>query len=463
MVVRAMTDENWPIRPEELEGLFGPCAEQAERACALAVSGGSDSTALMVLFADWLRQRRADAGVHTVLTVDHGLRPESAAEARAVADHAAALGFRHAVLAWRGPKPATGLQAAARAARYQLMRAHMAAHGIATLLTAHTRDDQAETLLMRLARGSGLDGLAAIAPSIETGTGGGSGALRIVRPLLAVAKTRLRATLEARGIAWIEDPSNQSPAFERTRWRAARADLEALGLSGEMLALSARRLQRARAALDAVTDQYCAPREGLVHTDPCGIFRIDRARLCQLPEEIAVRVIGRCIAAAGGSGEPVPMGRLEAIVAGLWQGRADEVGGWTLARAQIAATGGTVEIQREPGRLALPVVTVGGGDKVLWDGRFIIEIADGLQGSLEVRALGEAGLAELKRLGPAIKGTSGLLLAPSLWCQGGLAAVPAVDFWVGSSLEGLVSVSFRGLRYNSDAIGAGSRGDFDAS
>ncbi|TMJ78164.1 MAG: tRNA(Ile)-lysidine synthetase, partial [Alphaproteobacteria bacterium] len=94
-------------------------------------------------FADWLRQRRADAGAHIVLTVDHGLRPESAAEAGAVVDQATALGFRHAILVWRGPKPSTGLQAAAREARYQLMRDYMGAHDIATLFTAHTRDDQA--------------------------------------------------------------------------------------------------------------------------------------------------------------------------------------------------------------------------------------------------------------------------------------------------------------------------------
>ena len=123
----------------------------------------------------------------------------------------------------------------------------MGARGMATLLTAHTRDDQAETLLMRLARGSGLDGLAAMAPWVEARPGGEIGALQIVRPLLGVAKARLRATLEQRGVGWIEDPSNQSPAFERTRWRAARGHLEALGLSDEMLASSARRLRgRAR-------------------------------------------------------------------------------------------------------------------------------------------------------------------------------------------------------------------------
>src|SRR5438067_2020358 len=100
-----MPRDSQPIRPDELRGLFGPCKERPDRACALAVSGGSDSTALMVLFADWLRLEGGDPAVHTVLTVDHRLRPESAAEARAVADHAAALGFRHAALVWEGPKP----------------------------------------------------------------------------------------------------------------------------------------------------------------------------------------------------------------------------------------------------------------------------------------------------------------------------------------------------------------------
>jgi tRNA(Ile)-lysidine synthase len=458
-----MSGDSKPIGPEEVEGLFAPYAARTERACALAVSGGGDSTALMVLFADWLRQRRADTSAHSVLAVDHALRPESAAEARAVAAQAAALGFRHAVLTWHAAKPDTGLQAAARAARYQLMREYMGAHDIAILFTAHTRDDQAETLLMRLARGSGLDGLSAIAPWIDADACIGAGALRIVRPLLGVAKSRLRATLEARGIAWIEDPSNQSPAFERTRWRAARRHLETLGLSSGMLALSARRLQRARVALEAMTDTYCVERGGVVHTDRCGSFRIDRDGLRRAPEEIAVRLIGRCIAAAGGLGEPVSLGQLEPIVAGLCQTGYREPGSWTLARARITAAGEAVQIEREPGRLALPVLIVAAGAKVLWDGRFVIAIADGLQGSLEVRALGRGGLAEIKRLGCPLKGTPALLLAPSFWRENDLMAVPAVDFWAREGLEALISAGFLGLRYNSCTIGSGSSDNLGAS
>jgi tRNA(Ile)-lysidine synthase len=458
-----MSVETQPIRAGELEGLFGPYGDRFAQACALAVSGGSDSTALMVLFADWLRQRGAVAGVHTVLTVDHGLRPVSAAEARAVADRAATLGFQHAILAWEGAKPRTGIQAAARAVRYGLMCEYMRAHDLPTLLTAHTLDDQAETLLMRLARGSGLDGLAAMAPWTETGPPGTTGPLSILRPLLGVAKARLRATLEARRIPWTEDPSNQSPAFERTRWRAARGNLETLGLSSAMLASSARRLQRARAALEAVTDAYCAEERGLVRTDRrYGVFCIDREQLCRAPEEIALRVIGRCIAAAGGSGEPVPLGRLEPVVArlrrcnggqaGIIPGDAD--GRWTLARAQITAAGQVVQVEREPGRLPLPVLALAGGSRALWDGRFAVEIADGFGGSLEVRALGSAGLAELKRLGRAVKATSALLLAPSFWRGTELLAVPAIDFWAREGLEGTIAALFEGVRYNS---GPGAR------
>jgi tRNA(Ile)-lysidine synthase len=301
-----------------------------------------------------------------------------------------------------------------------------------------------------------------MAPWVEAGAVAETGAAQIVRPLLGIAKARLRATLEERGIAWTEDPSNQSPAFERTRWRAARGTLEALGLSSEMLALSARRLQRARAALDAVTDAYCAEDGGVVHTDRCGLFRIDREKLRRAPEEIAVRVIGRCIAAAGGSGEPVPLAKLEPVVARLWHGRAD-AGSWTLARAQVTAAGDVVQVEREPGRLTLPVMTVAGSVKTLWDGRFAIEIDGGLEGSLEVRALGGAGLAELKRAGRAVKGTSALLLVPAFWRENELLAVPAIDFWARPDLEGHISADFTGLRYNSGAAGRIRGDDLDAS
>jgi tRNA(Ile)-lysidine synthase len=442
-----MSGERTPIRRDELTGLFAHLPEHPEASLALAVSGGSDSVAMMVLFADWLGQQGVDVGRHTVLTVDHHLRSTSGAEARMVADRAAALGFRHVVLDWQDPKPPAGLQAAARDARYRLMRDYLTAHGMTTLLVAHTREDQAETLLMRLARGSGLDGLAAMAPARDVELRQGCGALRVVRPLLGLSKVRLRATLEVRGIAWIEDPSNAEPAFERTRWRALGSDLGALGLSSEMLALSAQRLHRARAALEAITDDQCAA-PGLVHTDPCGAFRIDRQRLRRAPEEIALRLIGRCIAAAGGLPEPAPLAGLEPVVARVWGGGPGDAGCWTSARAQIKARGNAVAVEREPGRLPPPVATIAPGAKLLWDGRFRVEIAPAFEGRIEVRALARAGFAELKRQGRVIKSSSALLLTPAFWRADELLAVPPVAFWAQQGLEAMISAHFKGLRYN---------------
>jgi tRNA(Ile)-lysidine synthase len=443
------------IRPEELDTLFACMGDvRPDAGVALAVSGGGDSTALTVLFADWLRRHGREAAPHAVLTVDHRLRAESAAEADAVSGLAARLGFRHATLVWEEPKPQSGLQAAAREARYRLMGGYVRAHGLAALLTAHTLDDQAETLIMRLARGSGLDGLACMGR--ETRMRG----VRLLRPLLDVAKPRLLATLRERGVSWIEDPSNQSPAFERTRLRAARATLDALGLTAEMLGTSVRRLQRARRALDSVTASYCAePPAGVVHTDPAGLFAIDRERLSGAPEEIAVRILDRCITAAGGSHEPVALSRLEPIVAGLRGG--GETGSWTLARAHISATVPCIRIEREPGRRPLPVLALAPGATALWDGRFQAGIAAGFEGSLEVRALGAEGVAELRQLGWDGKPARPLKLAAAFWQGARLVAAPPAGYWSEPRLEGLLSANFVGLRYELEAPGSGERSAID--
>jgi tRNA(Ile)-lysidine synthase len=422
-----------PIRSDELAALFGRWVSLPLTQTALAVSGGSDSTALMVLFADWLRQEGQDAGLHIVLTVDHRLRPESAAEARTVAATAATLGFRHATLVWDGPKPQSGVQAAARIARYRLIADCMRANRIALLMTGHTRDDQAETVLMRLARGSGLDGLAGMAPRLsfsDLGIGDpASAGPDIVRPLLEVPKARLRATLEERGMAWIEDPSNQSPEFERPRLRAASPALHAAGLTDAMLALSATRLARARRALDRAVDRFCSADAGAVGVDRCGYVTIDRSRLQAAEEEIALRVLSRVIAAAGGSDEPVPLGKLEAIAASIQDVRARSAK-WTLARAMITANDGTIAVEREPGRDPLPRLELQPGERACWDGRFWVE-AGAIAGPVEVLALGEPAARELRQQGASPPGVPmrAMGLVPSFWCVGKLVAVPSVGYW----------------------------------
>ena len=448
-----MTSSGRPIEPHEADGLFAPFERTAEKPCVLAVSGGADSTALMVLFSDWLRRWDADPAPHIVLTVDHGLRTSSASEARAVAEQAERLGLQHKVLVWSGPKPQTGIQAAARSARYRLIAEQMSANGIAAVFTAHTRDDQAETLLMRLARGSGIDGLAAMAPVAHLPASVGSDSspqstLLILRPFLHVPKERLIATLRSRGIGWIEDPTNEATEFERTRLRAARDELARLGLTNEMLALSAARLGRVRDALDAATIRFLAPASGSVSTDRLGRITIDRTKLREAGAEIALRVLGRAVAAAGGSGDRPPLSKLEVMVTELIGQPSAGSGAWTLSRAKVVANGGEVTVEREPGRTPLPRFGVTRGTSAVWDGRFVVHASPRLShATVDVRPLGDTALSRLRRDDPAFAAVpfSSATLVPSFWIDDILLAVPPLQHWGEPGYRELLRAEFLGF------------------
>jgi tRNA(Ile)-lysidine synthase len=431
-----MTAQEPPIRADELEALFG--AWRGYRGLALAVSGGSDSTALMVLLAEWLAQTRQNPTEVHVLIVDHGLRAHSRAEAETVAQWADQRKFRHAVLPWTGPKPTSGVQAAARAARYRLLAAYMRSAGLDLLMTAHTADDQAETLLMRLARGSGLDGLAAMAPLVplDRPRAPGEAPRFLARPLLGLAKARLQAALEARGVGWLEDESNTAPIFERSKVRAASETLHKLGLTGESLALAARRLHRARAALDATVAQFCAADGGDYSVDPCGFIRIEAATFLQLPTELQLRVLAKAIAAVGGSGMPVPLAKLEALAQPLVETAAQAAARpaaattWTLARASISALPGALVLEREPGRRPGPEITLPPGASALWDGRFWVAAGPELGAPIAVRAVGPTGLSLLRRQVqlPTRVPIRSLRALPGFWKEAVLVAVPSVNF-----------------------------------
>lgn len=195
------------------DALFEPFSIPSGSSLIAAVSGGSDSLALLDLLRGASRKR--DWRIH-VATVDHGLRPESAVEARTVGERTARLGLSHRVLRWEGPKPSTGIQAAARGARYQLLKSHADQVGSDFIVTGHTRDDQIETVRMRELRGNGR-GLAGMAPATLL-----DGRVWLLRPLLETGRHDLRLWLNARQIDWADDPSNSDPRFERVRVRDAQ-------------------------------------------------------------------------------------------------------------------------------------------------------------------------------------------------------------------------------------------------
>ena len=260
---------------------------------AVAVSGGGDSLALMHLLAGFARQEGLPPPM--VLTVDHGLRKSSATDAKKVAAWAKRAGLAAKVLTWRGKKPKTGIEAAAREARYRLMGDFLVKHQIATLFVGHNQDDQAETFLLRLARGSGLDGLAGMqlrAPWPVEGFGG----LGLARPLLGVSRDQLRAYLKARGQAGLEDPMNEDAAFDRVKIRKARDVLAGAGLTVARIAAAAAHLARARESLDVMTAAVVL--RAARKRDGGGIL-LDAAALAAAPREVALRALAGVLMAVG--------------------------------------------------------------------------------------------------------------------------------------------------------------------
>ncbi|MBZ0210666.1 MAG: tRNA lysidine(34) synthetase TilS [Hyphomicrobium sp.] len=407
------------MRNDELDAFFAPLSAFA--VLILAVSGGADSVAMMHLVRRWLRLRARPPMQVVVATVDHGLRAGSRAEAEWVIGQAQALGFDTALLAWSGDKPATGLQDAAREARYRLL-AELAAgfrsHGMVGVVTAHTEDDQAETLLMRLARGSGLDGLAAMATSRPLGD---DRQMKLLRPLLAVSGARLRATLRAANATWIEDPSNDAERFERVRLRKARALLAGLGLSNDKIALSARRLARVRAALEAALGDLQRKARLDLHGGAFASF--DRAAWLAAPEELRLRLLARLIASYGGQSEPLRLAQLEALVERVAQAGFE---GATLAGAIVMSHGDDIRVWREAGREALPTLTLPPGASGVWDRRFRVGAAPDSPGPIEVRALGAQAFARLRQDFDTLRdlpaGAAATL--PAFWHQEELIVVP---------------------------------------
>jgi tRNA(Ile)-lysidine synthase len=261
---------------------------------AVGVSGGGDSVALMLLLADWAKAGKHAAPV--VLTVDHGLLPNSHKEAERVRKLAAAPGLKAHVLVWKGAKPSSDIEAEARNARYALMGAWCAEHKVAALYVAHTEEDQAETFLLRLGRGSGLDGLSAMQP-VSPLPIPEHGQVKLVRPLLNFSKGELRNFLRSRKMDWSEDAMNSDPRFARARLRAAWPQLEELGLLSSRIADAARHLARARAALEDMTAAYL---QRGTRAGENGVIALDPLRLKMLPREVGLRALAATLSRVSG-------------------------------------------------------------------------------------------------------------------------------------------------------------------
>ncbi|MEO1694671.1 MAG: tRNA lysidine(34) synthetase TilS [Pseudomonadota bacterium] len=370
----------------DLVRVFDDCA--GYDAVVLAVSGGSDSMAMLQLFADWRASQARSPRTH-VVTVDHGLRPEAAAEARAVAARCAALGLPHATLTWDRDGQRRSM-AAARDARYRLIVGDALArdpYARWAVLTAHTQDDQIETAAMRLARGASLDGVAGMRRRRALDP---FGRCDLLRPLLGVTRDRLRAILLAAGVSWCDDPTNDNAAFERTRVRAALGRLSDAGIEAAALARTVARLGAERDALDALVAERLASDAVVAHAGLWAAIRCDALQL-ETPA-FAIRVLMRLADRLGGAGTAdgqwADFAQCADRIAAAGVGAGREPSQWTLARCLFHLEEDWLWIAREPARRAAPLPTValqpGLGTGVIWDRRLLVVCGDDVPGGLSM-------------------------------------------------------------------------------
>jgi tRNA(Ile)-lysidine synthase len=382
---------------------------------AVAVSGGPDSLALAILADDWARRR---GGTAWALTIDHGLRLESGDEIRLLRGWLAGRGIPHDVLTWTGDKPASGIQQAAREARYRLLARWCRAKGCLHLLTAHHREDQAETYLMRRRAGSGPDGLAAM-PALRELPG-----CRVLRPLLGVPKARLVALLEAGRQPFVVDPSNRSPRFERSRWRLDDGEGSAIpeiaALLDRIRGFGRERAERERAADARLA---CAV---VVH--PAGFAALDLRSALAEPSDLAEHVLARVARTLGGARHPLRRERVARLRAGLV---AEPERGRTLGGCRFVPWRGRMLVVRETAAAAAPV-RVAPGTLLSWDRRFAAALPPTANRPVTLGYLGAEGTAELGRRAPRARdvGLPRLLhsILPAFWDEEGLLAVPHLTY-----------------------------------
>jgi len=383
-----------PLSADEFAALMAPLGPwPATRRVAVAVSGGADSVCLAALLAAW--------GKPFGLIVDHGLRRESAAEARLTCERLAAFGVPAQVIELAGLRPGPGVPERARAARHAALRDAAINAGCVDLLLAHHRRDQVETVLMRRDAGSGPAGQAGMAPVVETNM------VRLVRPLLAVAPGRLRATLRARGLAWVEDPTNQNTAYTRARVRSGLADADGDGPGIAAVAAEARAAALQRGEDDRAAAASLATLAD-IHPEGFAILR---------PGKVPPLALANLVRAIAGAAYLPPR---EAVARLAADPRPAVLHGVQFLSAGRLGPG--LLVVREASAMAPPVAAAPGG---VWDGRFGLGAGTNWPAGALFGAVGDAA-ARLRRttsLPAAV-----LRTLPGIWQHGVLVSVPHIGY-----------------------------------
>ncbi|MFO0389547.1 MAG: tRNA lysidine(34) synthetase TilS [Alphaproteobacteria bacterium] len=350
-------------------------------ALAVAVSGGSDSMAMLLLVHDWAKQH---GGKAIALTVDHGLRQESAREATQVAAWCQSLDIEHHTLVWKGPKPSAGKQEAARNARYSLLTAWCRNNDIQHLFTAHHLEDQGETLFFRLARGSFIKGLAGI-PMVSMLDG-----IRLIRPLLGNTKQELQDYLKERKQPWLEDPSNQSMAYTRNIIRN--------NLAGTDISIRAGVIANCFGTIrNILENKIVSQLTNVVLIDDAGFIRLDKTAFLALPEIMAIEALSFALKSVSGTDTHIRTEQLQTLHKHLQHEQDFRKRNLTGCIIGYHKKKDCFLINREPAATTPPTAFTR-DTKALWD-RFEVHFSSVQEEepTLTVGALGADGLAYIDR------------------------------------------------------------------
>jgi len=459
-----------PLSAEEFADLMMPFALSKAPHIAIAVSGGPDSMALAWCVKRWVEEKepsfpqkressasdsermsqqkfqfkqpvkilddhlrhtarrrapldsrfRGNDGSFMAFIVDHQLRLESSAEAKQTKQRLAALGIKTEILRWEHPPIASKIHVAARKARYALLLEACKKHGIDNLLLAHQREDQAETILMRLAKGSGIDGLAGIAPvnSVE--------GVRLLRPFLFLPKERLIATCKANGIAFVTDPSNAAAKYARGRLRKVLPLLADEGLTSERLIDLGDRAREAKEALDHYTQNLLRV---AAQMDSAGVIRLNLEQLRSAPKAVALRALGACLCAV----HPTDYQPERAVLLPLLEALCNDAptSARTVHGCVVSKTASKATVLREPSAIT-DIKPIAPGETVLWDGRWQVTLSpECKQRDLVIRALGVQSHEIIDKLAPGLRhdvpqGRARAAL-PGVWQGEKLVLIPVLE------------------------------------
>jgi tRNA(Ile)-lysidine synthase len=404
-----------PLSADEFSALmvpFGPFAKPCR--IAVAVSGGPDSMALVWLVKNWIADRELIA-----LTVDHGLRPESVTEAVETQKRLSAYGIASEILRWEHPPVVSRLHVSARKARYQLLLDACRRRGIDTLLLAHQREDQAETILMRFAKGGGIEGLSGMAAfALKDG-------VRLLRPLLGVPKERLIATCDAAQLPFIRDPSNASDKFARGRLRRVLPLLAEEGFTVERLLLLGARAAEVSASLEHYVKIFL---HDAVEQDEAGVLHVKLDLMRGLPHAVAQRALAACLTAIHADDYASEQASLDTLLAALLA--TEPMPARTLQGCLIVKNDNRASIMREYSAI-IDAPLIRAGESIVWDGRWDVTLrrdAEISEAAYQVRPLGNPPHEIVDKLAPGLRrlvpqGRARASL-PTLWCNEVLVLIP---------------------------------------